>query len=110
MIKTTISDEPRNGINEEDQFGLSAYEKGLEAFLRGAETPITIALQGEWGSGRTSLMNVLHDNLCGEDDKYGEYFSVWINTWEYTLMRDSSDALKQILNTSGVRRIMPLPI
>ena len=97
MIKTTISDEPRNGINEEDQFGLSAYEKGLEAFLRGAETPVTIALQGEWGSGRTSLMNVLHDNLCGEDDKYGEYFSVWINTWEYTLMRDSSDALKQIL-------------
>ena len=97
MVKTTISDEPRNGINEEDQFGLSAYEKGLEAFLRGAETPVTIALQGEWGSGRTSLMNVLHDNLCGEDDKSGEYFSVWINTWEYTLMRDSSDALKQIL-------------
>jgi len=97
MIKTTISDEPRNGINEEDRFGLSAYEKGLEAFLRGAETPVTIALQGEWGSGKTSLMNVLHDNLCGEDDKYGDYFSVWINTWEYTLMRDSSDALKQIL-------------
>ena len=97
MAKTTITDVPRNGLKEEDKFGLLAYEKGLETFLRGAETPITIALQGEWGSGKTSLMNVLHDNLCGEDDKSGEYFSIWINTWEYSLMRDSSDALKQIL-------------
>lgn len=97
MAKTTITDVPRNGLKEEDKFGLLAYEKGLETFLRGADTPITIALQGEWGSGKTSLMNVLHDNLCGEDDRSGEYFSIWINTWEYSLMRDSSDALKQIL-------------
>lgn len=97
MRKTTITDIPRKGLKEDDKFGLSAYEKGLETFLRGAETPITIALQGEWGSGKTSLMNVLHDDLCGEDDKSGEYFSIWINTWEYSLMRDSADALKQIL-------------
>ena len=97
MRKTTITDIPRSGLKEDDKFGLLSYEKGLEAFLRGAETPITIALQGEWGSGKTSLMNVLHDDLCGEDDMSGEYFSIWINTWEYSLMRDSTDALKQIL-------------
>lgn len=95
--KTTITDVPRTGASDKDKFGLSAYEKGLEQFLRGAETPITIALQGEWGSGKTSLMNVLQDNLCGEDGKSGDYFPVWINTWEYSLMRDSSEALKQIL-------------
>lgn len=49
---TTITDIPRTGASDADKFGLSAYEKGLEQFLRGAETPITIALQGEWGSGR----------------------------------------------------------
>lgn len=95
--KTTITDIPRTGASDADKFGLSAYEKGLEQFLRGAETPITIALQGEWGSGKTSLMNVLQDNLCGEDGKSGDYFPVWINTWEYSLMRDSGEALKQIL-------------
>ena len=46
--KTTITDIPRTGASDADKFGLSAYEKGLEQFLRGAETPITIALQGEW--------------------------------------------------------------
>ena len=95
--RTTITDIPRKAT-EEDKFGLYAYEKGLELFLRGSETPITIALQGEWGSGKTSLMNVLLANLCGDSDgKTGEYFPVWINTWEFSLMRDPSEALKQIL-------------
>ena len=83
--KTTITDIPRTGASDADKFGLSAYEKGLEQFLRGAETPITIALQGEWGSGKTSLMNVLQDNLCGEDGKSGDYFPVWINNIAFTM-------------------------
>ena len=69
-----------------------AYERGLETFLRGASTPITVALQGEWGSGKTSLMNVLRDDLCGTNKDEGEYFYVWINTWEYSLMRDSNNS------------------
>lgn len=97
MGKTTITDIPRRGAVEQDRFGLMAYERGLETFLRGASTPITVALQGEWGSGKTSLMNVLRDNLCGTNKDEGEYFYVWINTWEYSLMRDSNEALLQIL-------------
>ena len=86
MANTTITDIPRRGAEEQDKFGLLAYERGLEAFLRGASTPITVALQGEWGSGKTSLMNVLRDDLCGTNDKEGEYYSVWINTWEYSFV------------------------
>ena len=97
MANTTITDIPRRGAEEQDKFGLLAYERGLEAFLRGASTPITVALQGEWGSGKTSLMNVLRDDLCGTNDKEGEYYSVWINTWEYSLMKNSNEALLQIL-------------
>lgn len=97
MANTTITDIPRKGAVEQDRFGLMAYEKGLEAFLRGASTPITVALQGEWGSGKTSLMNVLRDDLCGTNKDGGEYFSIWINTWEYSLMRNSNEALLQIL-------------
>lgn len=97
MGNTTITDIPRKGTSQQDRFGLMAYEKGLETFLRNASTPITVALQGEWGSGKTSLMNVLRDNLCGEKNDSGEYFSVWINTWEYSLMRNPNEALLQIL-------------
>lgn len=92
---TTITDIPRKE-GEFDKFGLVAYEKGLETFLRGASTPITVALQGEWGSGKTSLMNVLRANLCGKNNNL-DYYSVWINTWEFSLMRDPNEALLQIL-------------
>ena len=96
MGKTTITDIPRKGKND-DKFGLIAYEQGLETFLRGASTPITVALQGEWGSGKTSLMNVLKNDLCGDDNNPGDFFSVWINTWEFSLMRDPHETLLQIL-------------
>lgn len=97
MGKTTITDIPREGNGKDDKFGLIAYEQGLETFLRGASTPITVALQGEWGSGKTSLMNVLKNDLCGDNNNPGEFLSVWINTWEYSLMRNPSEALLQIL-------------
>ena len=97
MANTTITDIPRSGRSEKDHFGIESYQKGLEKFIRGAQSPITIALQGEWGSGKTSLMNVLKDNLCGEDGNSGDFYPIWINTWEYSLMRNPEDALKEIL-------------
>ena len=59
------------------------------------DTPITIALQGEWGSGKTSLMNLLRYNLCDVSD--APYFPVWINTWQYSLMKTPSQAIMSIL-------------
>jgi ABC-type lipoprotein export system ATPase subunit len=47
-------------------FGISKYESGLIEFIRNSDTPITIAIQGEWGSGKTSLMNSLQNILCGD--------------------------------------------
>lgn len=47
-------------------FGTEGYVKGLVKFIENSATPITIALQGEWGSGKTSLMNRLYQDLCME--------------------------------------------
>ncbi len=93
--KTSIIDLPRNtGKGDKDNFDIKTYEKGLTKFIENANTPITIALQGEWGSGKTSLMNSLLKNLNGDD---GSYHAVWLNTWEYALMKDTQETLKEIL-------------
>ncbi len=89
---TSIPDIP---CPEKDSFGIHPYAKGLVKFIECTATPITIALQGEWGSGKTSLMNTLHGELCGPN---GLFLPVWINTWEYALMRDSSSTLIQIIS------------
>lgn len=91
-MNTSIPDIPRTA-QQSDEFGISQYEKGLIKFLEHTGTPITIALQGEWGSGKTSLMQSLQHKLC----ENGKFKGVWINTWEYSLMADPSAALMSII-------------
>ena len=58
-MKTGIIDEPVNYLKEEnDKLGINDYAKALTNFIENTETPMTIGIQGEWGSGKTSLMNL----------------------------------------------------
>lgn len=76
-------------------FGIQKYQNALVKFIRLTNTPITIALQGEWGSGKTSLMNQLRYELC--DKEGAPYFPVWVNTWQYSLMKTPPQAIMSIL-------------
>lgn len=79
----------------EDSLDMNAYAEALTKFIKDAEAPLTIALQGEWGSGKTSLMNALKKNLV--DDDGAPYNGVWVNTWQYALMSDPEEAIVKIL-------------
>jgi hypothetical protein len=89
----SLSDIPCS-VKDNDEFGINPFAKGLERFINNTSTPITIALQGEWGSGKTSLMNYLQESLC---DDNGSWHGVWINTWEYALMKDPATTLMHII-------------
>ena len=93
-MKSSIIDVPRK-YTEEDLFGINKYQKALTKFIKLTNTPITIALQGEWGSGKTSLMNQLRWDLC--DSEGAIYFPVWVNTWQYSLMKTPNQAIMSIL-------------
>ena len=93
-MKSSIIDVPRKHT-QEDLFGIQVYQDALIKYIRLTDTPITIALQGEWGSGKTSLMNLLRYNLCEIDN--APYFPIWINTWQFSLMKTPSQAIISIL-------------
>ena len=93
-MKSSIIDVPRKHT-QEDLFGIQVYQDALIEYIRLTDTPITIALQGEWGSGKTSLMNLLRYNLCEVDG--APYYPIWINTWQYSLMKSPSQAIISIL-------------
>lgn len=61
-----------------DLFGIEAYVKGLKSFIIECETPMTIAVQGDWGSGKTSIMNMVKEELPNS------ILPVWFNTWEFS--------------------------
>lgn len=94
-MKSSIIDVPRQHT-QEDLFGIQVYQDALVKYIKLTDTPITIALQGEWGSGKTSLMNLLRYNLCEVDN--APYFPIWINTWQYSLMKSPSQAIISILD------------
>lgn len=90
--KTSLSDIPSG--SEVNDFGTERYVDGLVRFIERSAAPITIALQGEWGSGKTSLMNKLHDKLCGEGK---EFLGINVNTWEHSMMASPEVTVYKIM-------------
>ena len=68
---------------EEDLLEISKYMKGLGKFIRECQTPMSIAIQGDWGTGKTSTLNLLKKNLEADKDTNG-IKCVFFNTWQYS--------------------------
>lgn len=78
--------ELRAGLNDlpatEDQLGIGHYMSGLSEFLTQCQTPMTVAVQGDWGTGKTSAMKIVGERLAAQHpDKRPEI--IWFNTWQY---------------------------
>ena len=69
-----ITDSPA----EEDEFGISHYIDGLSKFILNCDTPMTISIQGSWGSGKTSIMRMVQNRI---QDKV---LPVFFNTWQFS--------------------------
>ena len=44
---------------EEDLLNISRYLQGLKRYVRNCPTPLSIAVQGDWGTGKTSVLSYL---------------------------------------------------
>lgn len=64
---------------DEMKFGVDYYVEGLCEFIKECQTPLSIALQGEWGTGKTSFINVIKKNLEKDD-----FITIYFNTWQYS--------------------------
>ena len=91
----SIVDRPKKSEHD-DLLKIEKYTNGLVEFIKTSETPITIGVQGEWGSGKTSLLNTIKKELC--DDTGAKFYPVWINTWEYSLLSSPDETLIKIIS------------
>lgn len=99
MRHSNVIDIPRPP-GSEDLLGVDRYVDALAKFIAIAQMPTTLAIQGEWGSGKTSLMNQIRWRLCempDEPDSQKPYYGVWINTWQYSLMQSPAEALLSVI-------------
>ena len=58
-----------------DDLGMAKYIEGVSRFIGNCATPMTIAFQGNQGSGKSSVLGMLFDQLSG---RYGENL-FWLN-------------------------------
>ena len=67
----------------EDLFGIDNYITGLAKFIGTCNTPMTISIQGTWGTGKTSIMSMVK-NKFDEGALAGTIKPIWFNTWEFS--------------------------
>lgn len=87
----SITDKPIDKL-ENDLLKVERYSVALANFIRSSDTPITIGLQGEWGTGKTSLMGLIREILDRED-----IATSWVNTWEYSMFVGSHETTPKVL-------------
>ena len=94
---TSITDQPIKGVNS-DLLESEKYAAALSSFILESDTPLTIGMQGEWGTGKTSLMYMLKEKI--ENLAKEENFAIatsWVNTWEYSMFKGVDQTTPAVL-------------
>ena len=106
MMLNTRIDLPLPGETTKEPLGLAPYADALADFVKTCETPLTVGIQGDWGIGKTSLLNLVRHRLEDGQGKYDrrEYPTVYFNTWQYAQL-DGEQHLTVALLGDLVRRI-----
>ena len=87
-----IVDEPVKPGNS-DNLDINIHSKALIKYVADTTTPITIGIQGEWGSGKTSLLNSIYHHF----DTEVSFKQIWINSWEFSLLSTPEESLLKIV-------------
>lgn len=78
----TSEDNKKQGLTDEaatvDLFNINKHLSGLSRFIKACNSPMTISIQGSWGSGKTSIMKMVEHEI--EKD----VIPVFFNTWQFS--------------------------
>jgi photosystem II stability/assembly factor-like uncharacterized protein len=101
ILDAAASDRPI-GWRDPDPAGLRDIALGLSSFLRNrrTEAPLTIAVTGEWGTGKSSLMNLLRHDL-----QRAGFRPVWFNAWHH---QSGENLLGSLLANIHAQAVPPL--
>lgn len=96
------SDAPTVSLDQ-DRLDFGPLARGISRFLRNANTepPLTLAITGEWGSGKSSLMG----QVCA-DLRANRWRPIWFNAWHHQNEEQLLAALLVAVRESGVPPIL----
>lgn len=77
----------------EDWLGMSEKYDGLAEFIKNCRTPITIAIQGDWGVGKTSAMKYVKKKI----EESNTTPCIWFKTWQFSTLKENDDIFLSFL-------------
>lgn len=77
-----LRDEPISKL-EQDQLGLTAFMDLVQSSIRATETPFVFGILGDWGTGKTSAMQLLKVAISEDKTTSRRFVPVWFNAWLY---------------------------
>ena len=82
-----------------DRLQFGSLARGISRFLRNTNTrpPLTLTISGDWGSGKSTLMELVCTDLC----HYG-ITPVWFNAWHHQHEEQLLAALLNAIRTNGL--------
>jgi len=80
MVRYGLQDVPA----ERDLFEITGYINGLQDFILECSTPMTISIQGDWGTGKTSIMNHVAQGIREAAGSRDDILTVNFNTWQFS--------------------------
>jgi len=86
-LKFTSSLAEGDEARKTDTLNLLPYAEALRDFIQSCETPMSIGIQGDWGIGRTSLMNMLRGSGDGQQSGLldaGLCKTINLDSWPYS--------------------------
>ena len=89
-MSSSINDQPITKLID-NKLGIENYADALAEFINSSATPLTIGIQGEWGTGKTSLMFMIKELL------HKSIVTSWVNTWEYSLFKSAAETTPSVL-------------
>jgi photosystem II stability/assembly factor-like uncharacterized protein len=89
-----------------DVLSFNSIALGLSRFLRNENTkpPLTIAIMGEWGTGKSSLMKLLQLDLLSY-----KFRPVWFNAWHHQKEEHMLASLLENVKLQAVPRLLSFP-
>lgn len=113
---TGVIDTPRGT----DDLKIEPFVQGLEEFILGCGTPMTIAVQGDWGIGKTNMMMLVEQKLAPQ----GHYrlsdppepasstataapvYTIRFNTWQYSQFEMNERLVGSLLENIGAHLLL----
>lgn len=86
-----------------DRLGFGRLARGISRFLRNTATepPLTLAVSGDWGTGKSSLMAL----VCEDMRRHGSR-PVWFNAWHHQKDEQFLAALLQAVRAQALPSLM----